>query len=405
MGVVSALVDLQSVWENVMASRREPHAMFAVDASGHLFAARNLEVELGRDMADSEIVKRFKDTTGSVSETMPFQWSPWSSAPPERYLGSYTVSKEGWGIFVQANESQVYAPVSEMITNTLAWGLLALASALLAATVFARVLAQPIKRLAEMTRAFSRGNFSARVEIPAIIEVAELADRFNGMAAELEAHIRRLQEEVAKNKELFFGTARALASAIDAKDPYTRGHSDRVNRYSKILARAHGLPEPEIHLIDIASLLHDVGKIGVDDAILNKPGKLTPEEFELMKKHTTIGETIMKPIAQMKPMLPGLKSHHERWAGGGYPEGLKGENIPQMARIIAVADSFDAMTTDRPYQKAMTFEAAWKRLNELKGTGFDERIVASFNRAYEAGEFPEPPKEAGTKPLREPANV
>ena len=243
LGVVSALIDLESVWERVMESRKEPHAMFAVDGTGRLFAARNLEVEPGRDMADSEIVKRFKDTTGSVSETMPFRWSPWSSASPERYLGSYTVSKEGWGIFVQASESQVYGPVSEMIRNTLAWGLLALASALVAATVFARVLAAPIKRLAEMTRVFSRGDFSARVAIPAIIEVAELADRFNRMAEKLEEHIRQLKRAAEENRELFIGTANALTSAIDAKDPYTQGHSKRVNRYSVILARYHGLSE------------------------------------------------------------------------------------------------------------------------------------------------------------------
>ena len=134
----------------------------------------------------------------------------------------------------------------------------------------------------------------------------------------------------------------------------------------------------------------------MDDAILNKKGKLTDEEFAVMKRHTTIGEKIMAPIGQMRRMLPGLRSHHERWAGGGYPDGIAGDAIPLMARIIAVADSFDAMTTERPYQKAMTFEAGWKRLNELKGSGFDERIVESFNRAYAAGEFAEQPKAASS---------
>ena len=404
-GVVSALVDLQAAWDTVMEGHgKEPHAMFAVDAGGRLFAARNLGVDPGRDMTDSVIVKRFKDNPGRVSETVPFGWTPPNGAPPEHYLGSYEVSREGWGVFVQANERQVYDAVSKMIENTLEWGLLALASALLAAAVFARILAEPIKRLAEMTRGFSRGDFSARVTVRSITEVSELADTFNRMAAELEEFIRRLKLAAAENQDLFLGTARALASAIDAKDPYTRGHSVRVNRYSVILARYHGLSEGEIRDIHVASLLHDVGKIGVDDAILKKPGKLTPEEFEVMKQHTVIGANIMAPIRQMQRLLPGLRSHHERWAGGGYPDGLAGDGIPQMARIIAVADSFDAMTTERPYQKAMSFEAALARLNELKGSGFDEDIVASFNRAYAAGEFAQRSK-AAAKAAPQPATV
>jgi HD-GYP domain-containing protein (c-di-GMP phosphodiesterase class II) len=407
LGVVSALVDLQSVWDTVVAGHgKEPHAFFAVDAKGRLFAAKDFaEVELGRDMTDSEIVRRFRDHRGGVTMTMPFDWTPRRDAPVERYLGSYGVSHEDWGIFVQAKESQIYQPVSRMIESTMQWGLLALGSALLAAAVFARILANPIKRLADATRAFSRRDFSARVQVRSITEVGELADTFNRMAADLEEYIRRLKQAAAENNELFLGTARALASAIDAKDPYTRGHSVRVNRYAVILARYHGLSESDIADIHVASLLHDVGKIGVDDAILKKPGKLTPEEFEVMKQHTVIGANIMSPIRQMKRLLPGLRSHHERWTGEGYPDRLKGDAIPLMARIIAVADTFDAMTTDRPYQTAMSFEKAHARLNELKGSGFDEHIVEAFNRAYLAGEFTRKQQPTSAPPVREPATV
>jgi HD-GYP domain-containing protein (c-di-GMP phosphodiesterase class II) len=402
-GVVSALVDLEAVWEAVVAGHRTGHAVFAVDRRGRLFASTDLpEVELGADMSGSAIVRRFRDNPGHVTETMPFAWSPGGEGDLERYLGSYEVSREGWGIFVQATEHQFYLPVSRMIESTLQWGLLALACALLAAAVFARVLSEPIKRLAEASRAFARGQFRARVDASSISEVGELADTFNRMAAELEEFIRRLKQAAEENNELFLGTARALASAIDAKDPYTRGHSVRVNRYSVILARYHGLAESEIRDIHVASLLHDVGKIGVDDAILKKPGKLTPEEFEVMKLHTVIGSNIMAPIRQMKRILPGLRSHHERWTGAGYPDALEGDAIPLMARIIAVADSFDAMTTDRPYQKGMDFEAAVARINELKGTAFDERIVESFNRAYRSGEFRHEPR-AVAAPKPEPA--
>jgi HD-GYP domain-containing protein (c-di-GMP phosphodiesterase class II) len=407
LGVVSALVDLQSVWDAVVAGHsREPHTFFAVDAKGRLFASRDLPgVDLGRDMTDSEIVKRFRDHRGGLAVTMPFDWAPRHTAPVERYLGSYGVSREDWGIFVQATESKIYQPVSKMIQSTMQWGLLALGSALIAAAVFARILGNPIKRLAEATRAFSRRDFSARVHVRSITEVGELSDTFNRMAAELEDHFRLLKKAADENRELFMGTARALASAIDAKDPYTRGHSVRVNRYSVIIARYHGLSEQDIADIHVASLLHDVGKIGVDDAILKKPGKLTAEEFEVMKQHTVIGASIMAPIKQMKRSLPGLRSHHERWTGEGYPDRLKGSDIPLMARIIAVADSFDAMTTDRPYQTAISFEKALARLNELKGEGFDEHIVEAFNRAYLAGEFTRKPQPAPAAPIREPVTV
>jgi len=141
----------------------------------------------------------------------------------------------------------------------------------------------------------------------------------------------------------------------------------------------------------VASLMHDVGKIGINDKILQKPGKLTADEFEVMKTHTVKGAQIMQPIRQMQRVIPGLRSHHERWEGGGYPDDLRAEQIPMMARVIAVADAFDAMTTHRPYQKAMSFAKAQERLNILKGLAFDERIVEAFNRAYQQGLIvPEP---------------
>jgi len=169
-------------------------------------------------MAESEIVRRFRDHPGRATETMPFDWAPRHAGPSERYLGSYEVSREGWGVFVQARERQFYQPVSKMIDSTMQWGLLALVSALIAAAVFARVLADPIKRLAEATRAFARGDFSARVRVRSITEVGELADTFNRMAAELEGFIRRLKQAAAENNELFLGTARARRQSLAKVD-------------------------------------------------------------------------------------------------------------------------------------------------------------------------------------------
>jgi HD-GYP domain-containing protein (c-di-GMP phosphodiesterase class II) len=207
------------------------------------------------------------------------------------------------------------------------------------------------------------------------------------MADELQSQFRQLQAAARENAALFRSTILALANAIDAKDPYTRGHSVRVNRYSVIIARYMNLGKEDIDQIHVASVLHDVGKIGINDAILQKPGALTRDEFEVMKTHTTRGAEIMAPIPQMRDIIPGLRSHHERWNGSGYPDGLEGENIPLMGRIIAVADTFDAMTTRRPYQEPFTFHEAVARINELKRLAFDERVVEAFNRAFIAGEF------------------
>jgi HD-GYP domain-containing protein (c-di-GMP phosphodiesterase class II) len=385
-GVLSALVDMQSVWDSVVQRDRSGHAIFALDNSGMLFASSDpLAPGLGEVPEGSALVARFRSSDLRASETMPFVLE--QNGIEERYLGSYYVTGQGWGVFVQARQEQVYHPVRAMVQSTSSWAVAALGIAVLAAIFFARTLSTPVGRLAEASRSFAAGDFSARVEVSANNEIGELAETFNSMAGEIESYIRRLTKAAEENNELFLGTIRALAQAIDAKDPYTRGHSVRVNKYSVIVSRYLGLPDDDIRDIHVASLLHDVGKIGIDDRILKKPGVLTDEEFEIMKTHTTLGASIMAPIRKMQKILPGLRSHHERIDGSGYPDGLAGDKIPKMARIIAVADCFDAMTTNRPYQAKMTFADAVARVNQIKGLGLDERVVEAFNRAYQAGEF------------------
>ncbi len=387
-GVLSALVDCEALWDSVARHYRGGHVLFLADGTGRVVAASDPQrFEPGASLGDMEIVRRFLSARGRATETAPFYWA--EHGRPVAHLGSYERTQLGWGLFVLARESQVYAPVRAMIHSTLSWSLVAIALALAAAIVFAGTLSTPIQRLAAAARAFAAGDFATRVRVASRNELGELAEVFNRMAAKIEDDIRELRRAAEENNELFLGTIRALAQAIDAKDPYTRGHSVRVNKYSVIVGRYLGLSEEELKDLHVASLLHDVGKIGVDDAILKKPGALSPEEFELMKSHTVLGANIMAPIPQMRRIIPGLRSHHERMNGSGYPDGLKGDAIPVMARIIAVADTFDAMTTHRPYQQAMRFEAALARINELKGVVLDERVVEAFNRAFHAGEFQE----------------
>jgi putative nucleotidyltransferase with HDIG domain len=178
-----------------------------------------------------------------------------------------------------------------------------------------------------------------------------------------------------------------LAAAIDEKDPYTRGHSGRVAKYSTLIGQELGLSIEELDKLRISALLHDVGKIGVEDRVLKKPGALTPEEFTLMKQHTVKGANIMRPVSQLKEVLPGIELHHEHIDGRGYPYGLSGPQIPLMARIIGVADTLDAMTTNRPYQTAMDLDYAMERIRVLAGTKFDPVVVTALESAVEHGKL------------------
>jgi putative nucleotidyltransferase with HDIG domain len=207
------------------------------------------------------------------------------------------------------------------------------------------------------------------------------------MAGDIEEYIEKLKEAAEANRELFLGSIRMLAAAIDEKDPYTRGHSGRVAKYSTLIGRELGLSDVELDKLRIAALLHDVGKIGVDDRVLKKPGALTPEEFELMKQHTVKGANIMRPVSQLKEMLPGIELHHEHMDGRGYPYGLTAPKIPMMARIIAVADTLDAMTTHRPYQTAMELEFALQRIKSLAGAKFDTVVVTALDASVTSGKL------------------
>jgi putative nucleotidyltransferase with HDIG domain len=240
------------------------------------------------------------------------------------------------------------------------------------------------------TEAFARGELDHRVQVRSRNELGVLADNFNGMAEQIQGYIQRLSAAAQLNNELFMGTIKALAEAIDEKDPYTRGHSERVNQYAVLLAKQLGMSKKEIREVHIASLFHDIGKIGIEDKILRKPAVLTDDEYRVMKQHPDKGAQMLSKIKAMKDIIPGMRFHHERWDGSGYPTGLKGEQIPLAARIVAVADAFDAMTTNRPYQKGMPFDKAIARLFELSDRAFDRRVVSAFADAYRAGAFKEP---------------
>jgi putative nucleotidyltransferase with HDIG domain len=205
----------------------------------------------------------------------------------------------------------------------------------------------------------------------------------DGLAANVSAGIECAQL-LRKQRDLFLDTITILAQAVEMRDEYTGGHTQRVTAYSVMLGEHMGLAPNEMELIRLGTPLHDIGKIGIDDAILRKPDKLTPEEFEVMKTHTTRGAEILQTIADLQPIIPIVRSHHERWDGLGYPDGLVGENIPHLARIVALADAYDAMTSDRPYRKGMSPVVAFGEIEKMLGKQFDPNYARGFLELKEA---------------------
>ena len=209
---------------------------------------------------------------------------------------------------------------------------------------------------------------------PFTMEDLHLAD---AMAANVSAGIECAQL-LRKQRDQFLDTITILAQAVELRDEYTGNHTFRVTTYSILLAEYMKLPPDQIDLLRIGTPLHDIGKIGIDDAVLRKPDRLTAEEFEHMKLHTVKGAEIINTVPDLRPILPIVRNHHERWDGKGYPDGLGGEAISPLARIVALADAFDAMTSDRPYRKGLPAEAAFAEVAKMAGTQFDPTFAAGF---------------------------
>ena len=199
----------------------------------------------------------------------------------------------------------------------------------------------------------------------------------------------QLEHAYDELKNAYRGTMESLRLAVDAKDSYTKNHSDRVSYYAVLIAKQLNLPEEQVDLIRDGGLFHDIGKIGIPDSILQKTSKLTDDEYDDIKNHPSIGAHILQPSKIFDNLIPMVKHHHERFDGRGYPAGLAGEEIPYNARIIAVADSFDAMTSDRSYRPRFTLDKALGELRRCSGTQFDPAIVDAFLNVFETHDLSE----------------
>jgi response regulator RpfG family c-di-GMP phosphodiesterase len=386
--MIASVVDLQFLIRRLHEVSGGGLTPYVVDSQGRLVAAASPEFATGQDMKNLDIVRNFVDrgNKAQFAATLEFK----TGAEPDRVdmLGTYSpVPSLDWAVIVQKPSREAYRDVYEM-QRIARW--LALLTVLLSigVSIFAaRRITNPLSVLIASSRALARGDFSQRVQLTSRTEIGELAQTFNTMSEELEHFIEDLKRAAEENRELFMGSIQMLAGAVDEKDPYTRGHSDRVTRYSLLVAKQMDLPSTFMETLRISAQLHDVGKIGIEDHILKKPGALTEEEFEVMKTHTTKGANILRPVTQLAEMLPGIELHHEALDGRGYPYGLKGDQIPLLARVIAVADTFDALTTNRPYQNAHTPEQALQIIKNLAGKRLDPDAVAALLAVYERGEI------------------
>jgi HD-GYP domain-containing protein (c-di-GMP phosphodiesterase class II) len=400
VAAVVAIVSFQEVFHAVQqpTSKSERELLdaglpvvFVVDQNGRAVAHPEASVAFSeKPMTDLKVVQDWLESGAQVQSAL----APFSAARNGRsveMLGSYATAEldknSRLGVIAVQDEVAALASVADMRWQTMWISLIAALLTILIGIFFAEKLTHPVRELASGAHRIASGDFSQRIAVTSRTELGDLGNSFNVMTDQIEKFISDLQQSAEENRQLFIGTVKSLAAAIDGKDPYTRGHSERVSRFSVAIAQRLGLTDEEVEKIRISALLHDVGKIGIDDKILKKPSALTDEEFEVMKKHPQKGYKIMSQIPAMKEFLAGMYMHHEMVDGKGYPQGLKGDEIPLMGKIVAVADTFDAMTTDRPYQKAMKFEDAVARIESFVNTRYDADVVGAFTAACREGQI------------------
>ena len=416
VAAVVAIVSFQDVFKAVQqpTSKSERELLdaglpvvFVVDQSGRAVAHPEASVAFAaKPMTDLKVVQDWMESGAQVQSAL----APFSVLRDERkveMLGSYATAEldknSRLGVIAIQDETAALASVSDMHYQTIWISVVAGLLTLVIGFFFAKKLSQPVQELAAGAHRIASGDFSQRIEIRSRTELGDLGSSFNLMTDQLERFILDLQRSATENRELFLGTVKALAAAIDGKDPYTRGHSERVSRVSMAIAQRLGLSDDECEKIRVSALLHDVGKIGIDDKVLKKPAALTDDEYEVMKQHPQKGYKILSQIPGIQEFLPGMYMHHEMINGQGYPQGLKGDEIPLMALIVSVADTFDAMTTDRPYQRAMKFEDAVERIKSLVGTRYDPRVVEAFAAACNEGQIRPGSVKLKKRPAVEPA--
>lgn len=397
-GHVVSIVDLTGAFPFVTSARLPDRggeaiasaqsSFFVVDDAGVAIADSRDTDSGARDMRDNPLVRDWMAQSG-VDTGLTREFDLTSGGDTVRMIGSMATAElaggRRLGVASIVSRDVAMAPANRMTAQTIWASLIVAFVTVLVAILFAGYIANPIKELATGARAMADGDFSRRIRVWSNNETGMLARDFNRMADRLSSTVDEMRDAAVRNHELFIGTVRGLAAAIDGKDPYTRGHSERVAEFSSAMAIELGLSEEEVEKIRISGLMHDVGKLAIEDKILRKPAALTDEEFEIMREHPERGTRIMSEIPHMREFIPGMRFHHEMMNGKGYPLGLEGNQIPLMARIVSVADTFDAMTTNRPYQKQMPIDLVFEKIRDMAGIRYDPEVVEALVRAYDNG--------------------
>lgn len=285
------------------------------------------------------------------------------------FLG-YEFSAPSWKVVLQQPLISASA-IAEFGHTVILTGILGLSLVVLASSVLLRQSLDPVVRLQEGTRRLAAGNFTTPVQVTSGDEFEDLAGSFNSMATDLHLSIERLNA-------MSWSTLEALGRTIDANSPWTAGHSDRVTRLSMAIGRRLGLGPDDIDRLHRGGLLHDIGKIGIAPAILDKPGPLTATEMALVREHPVVGARILEPIRAFADVLGIVRHHHERFNGHGYPDGLGGDRIPRLARVTAVADVYDALVSDRPYRRRWEVDRTVRYIAHSRNIHFDPEVVAAF---------------------------
>jgi putative nucleotidyltransferase with HDIG domain len=371
-GVLLADLSMERIWEIVeKVSIRRSGEAYLVDRGGRLIAHKDRKRVLQQeDMKDVEIVGKYL-ALGKTGGALPF-----IDKSGREMLGAYApLDIEGWGLVVQEPREDAYTVVAEMKKQGGFWGVVTGIMVCVIGVFFARWISVPITNFTRSAMVIAQGNFKQRITVRTKNEIGQLAETFNYMIKQLDLYDKNM-------RRLFMSAISSLAAAIDERDPYTRGHSERVTEYSLAIADELGVDPKVREIVHIAGLLHDIGKIGIDDSVLRKPGGLTKDEYTMIKQHPGKGANIMGPIKQLTKIIPSMRHHHERYDGEGYPDGIRGEEIPLPARIIAVSDTFDAMTSDRPYQLAMDEDKVVELIMGWSGTRYDPEVCKAFAKAF-----------------------
>ncbi|MBI1745791.1 MAG: HD domain-containing protein [Acidobacteria bacterium] len=402
VGVVSSVISFEPIVRFVQESSVSRQTAYIVNTDGTLIAHPDKTLMRSHvDFSDHDAVKELQRLKKSVTSTKPFL--DYSRGKPVEMIGSVTMIPDiAWGVVVQTEKEAALYSIREMKEEAVKWIAMAIGLSLLLAITIAQRVSGPLAAMAAATRSIAAGNFDQRVTIKSNNELGELADHFNVMVERIRTNIEQLKQMVEEKRQMFVGLVKAIAATIDEKDPYTRGHSERVSGYAVEIARSLGMNNEELEKIKIGGLLHDVGKIGIEDSVLKKPAKYTEDEYMIMKQHPSKGAHIMALFPQFRDIVPAMHSHHEQWDGKGYPQGLRGEEIPIIARIISVADCFDAMTLRRIYQSAFDPEAVIAKIKGWGGTRYDHAVVDALIKAYDEGRIHVPQSLPDDVTMREP---